>query len=63
MGKKKGRPVKENSKKERCFIRLSEDDIKMLNFVAATTGKSKSEIFRDGLRTTYNLERCKLFTD
>ena len=55
-----GRPKKDDSKKNRHCIRLSDDEEKMLEFVAERTGKSKTDVFRDGLRTNYNLEKFKL---
>lgn len=63
MGKKKGRPVKEGSRRNKCDIRLSDAEIEMLDFVSMRTGKTNSDVLREGLKTLYNLERCKLFTD
>lgn len=52
MGKK-GRPTVENAKNKRVNIRLSDGDIYSLKFIQDITGKTKADIFRDGLRNEY----------
>lgn len=52
MGKK-GRPTVENAKNKRVNIRLSDGDIYSLKFIQDIMGKTKADIFRDGLRNEY----------
>ena len=47
-----GRPT-ESPKTEQYRLRMSEEDIKMLDFCCKVTGKSKADIFRLGLKTVY----------
>lgn len=53
--KKRGRPMIENAKKERLGIRLSDEDINMLDYLCYQTGKSKSDIVRESLKIYRNL--------
>lgn len=45
------------------MVRLSEDDVKMLNFIVASSGESKSKVIRSGLKMMYNLEKVRSLTD
>lgn len=47
MGRKRGRPKDEDSKKYRLEIRLSREELGALEFIQRKTGKSKSEILRE----------------
>ncbi len=59
----RGRPKKENSKSYRYGLRLTEDEIRMLEEVCESTGESKSDIIRRGLTMIYNLNKYKLSED
>lgn len=52
----KGRPT-DNPKILNTRIRLSEEDVKRLEFCAQKTGLTKSEIIRQGIKEVY--ERLK----
>lgn len=51
----RGRYDKKRPKSEGMFVRLSREEIEQLEFIAAKTGKSKSDVIRDGIRIKYNL--------
>lgn len=52
----KGRPT-DDPKNLNTRIRLSEEDVKMLEFCTKVTGMKKSEVIRQGIREVY--ERLK----
>lgn len=49
----KGRPT-DNPKILNTRIRLSEDDVKKLEYCSKKTGKTKAEIIRKGIDKVYN---------
>lgn len=51
----RGRYGKKSPKTEGMFIRLSREEIEQLEFISTKTGKSKSDVIRDGIRIKYNL--------
>lgn len=51
--KKLGRPTN-NPKSHRVSFRLSEEDIEKINFCTEKTGKSKTDIIRNGISEIYN---------
>lgn len=53
MSPRIGRPKVENPKTFSTRIRLSEDDVKILKFCQEKTGKTKSDIIREGIRKVY----------
>ena len=53
MSPKLGRPTK-SPKNHETRIRMSDEDIKMLNACVAKTGRTKSDIIREGIREVYN---------
>ena len=53
MSPKLGRPT-QSPKNHETRIRMSDEDIKMLNACVAKTGKTKSDIIREGIREVYN---------
>lgn len=57
MSKKKGRPRKEFPREYQYRIRLSLGDIYTLEYIQDVTGKTKAEIFRDGLQSEYEKAR------
>ncbi|NLM16160.1 MAG: hypothetical protein GX221_00375 [Candidatus Riflebacteria bacterium] len=50
---KMGRPT-DNPKTEQYRLRMSDEDAFMLNFCAEKTGKTKSDILREGIKIIYN---------
>lgn len=50
---KKGRPT-DNPKISSTRIRLSEQDVQMLEYCAKNTGLTKSEIIRQGIKEVYD---------
>lgn len=53
MSPKLGRPT-QSPKNHETRIRMSDEDIKMLNACVAKTGRTKSDIIREGIREVYN---------
>lgn len=53
MNKKLGRPTQE-PKDFSTRIRMSDDDIKKLDYCCKITGKLKAEIIRQGIDNIYN---------
>ena len=56
---KLGRPKKEETKRWPFKLRMSEQEIRMLEYIQKSTGKTKSEIMLGGLKMSYNLEKSK----
>ena len=52
MSPRTGRPT-DNPKEKVLPVRLSEEDVKMLEYCAEVTGKPKAEIIRMGIREVY----------
>lgn len=53
MSPRTGRPT-DNPKNHETRIRMSDEDVAMLEYCAKATGKSKSDIIREGIREVYN---------
>ena len=53
MSPKLGRPT-QSPKNHETRIGMSDEDIKMLNACVAKTGRTKSDIIREGIREVYN---------
>lgn len=47
-----GRPT-DNPKKHETRIRMSDEDIKILEYCCKVTGKSRADIIREGIREIY----------
>lgn len=56
MEKKIGRPT-DSPKVKQYRLRMSDEEVSMLGYCCRKTGKSKAEIFREGLKSVY--ERLK----
>ena len=52
MVKKMGRPTN-NPKKHDTRIRMTEEDVEILNFCAEKTGMTKADVIRIGIRKVY----------
>lgn len=59
MSKKRGRPMKEYSKIDRVTIRMGGNEKDMLEYLTKKTGISISDIVRNGIRMSYNLEKSR----
>ena len=47
---KRGRPIKPDAKRDGINLRLSSDEIKMLNKLSERSGKSRTDILLDPIR-------------
>lgn len=54
-----GRPPKDNSRDKQYRVRLNDEEDNMLSYVSDSTGKQKSEIFRNALEDYYNKVRVQ----
>lgn len=52
MSPRTGRPT-DNPKKHETRIRMSDEDVEILEYCCRETGKSKSDIIREGIRDVY----------
>lgn len=52
MSPRTGRPT-DNPKKHETRIRMSDEDVKILEDCSKITGKSKADIIREGIRKVY----------
>lgn len=52
MSPRTGRPT-DNPKKHETRIRMSDEDVKILEYCSTITGKSKADIIREGIRKVY----------
>ena len=57
MEKKRGRPVKQDAKRKKISVRVGGTDVEKLNFLVNEKGMTYTEIFKQGLKMTYNLKR------
>ena len=53
--RKRGRPLKDGSKRYRKMIRMTREEFEMLDLVAGVTGKTMTDILMDGLRMQYKM--------
>ena len=54
MSKKMGRPLSDNPRNNKLFIRLTDEESKDLEQCCEITNKSKAAIARDGLKLVTN---------
>ena len=52
MSPRTGRPT-DNPKKHETRIRMSDEDIEILEYCCKATGKTKADIIREGIREVY----------
>lgn len=57
MGKRPG------DKTKRLNVRLTEMELDQLNAIVEKTGKSKTEIIREGIRMKFNLSKANMNLD
>lgn len=55
--RKRGRPRKENPGIKQVNLRLTRDEQEMLDFICYKTGKSRTDILKEGLKMEYNLTK------
>ena len=55
--KKRGRPCKDNKKSNQYRLRMTDEELAMLDFVSGKTGESKADVFRRLLKMAYNLAK------
>ena len=53
MPPRKGRPPKDDSRDKQYRIRLSDEELKKLEFCCKKTGLSKADVIRKGIETVY----------
>ena len=57
MGKKRGRPIKKDAKRKKISVRVEGTDVEKLDFLVNEKGMTYTEVFKEGLKMTYNLKR------
>ena len=57
MGKKRGRPIKQDAKQKKISVRIEGTDVEKLDFLVNEKGMTYTEVFKEGLKMTYNLKR------
>ena len=57
MGKKRGRPIKQDAKRKKTSVRIEGTDVEKLDFLVNEKGMTYTEVFKEGLKMTYNLKR------
>lgn len=55
--KKRGRPKVSNPRSNRCELRLSEEDLIMLDYICEKEYLTRAEALRRGIRIQYNLKK------
>lgn len=56
---KRGRPRKDSGKKSRLDLRVSEDDLKKLEYASSVLGMSKSDVIRNAIDVSYQMAKYK----
>ena len=54
-----GRPKKEITKNIMISIRLTDEETKMLEYIVSKTGKTMSQVIRDGLNIIHYYEQIR----
>ena len=49
-----GRPPSKNPKEHQKRIRMSDEDVEILDYCCKKTGRTQSDIIRDGIRKVYS---------
>ena len=57
MGKKLGRPAKQDAKRKKISVRVEGTDVEKLDYLINEKGMTYTEVFKEGLKMTYNLKR------
>lgn len=54
MSPRTGRPKVANPRRNDTRIRMTDEEVEMLNFCSEKTGKTKTEIIIDGIKRVYD---------
>ena len=57
--RKRGRPRKESSRKNRVQCKMTDDEYEMLRYLCDSQGKTMTDVLLGGVRTSYNLAKYK----
>ena len=57
MGKKRGRPIKQDAKRKKISVRIEGTDVEKLDFLVNEKRMTYTEIFKHGLKMIYNMKR------
>lgn len=57
MGKRRGRPIKQDAKRKKISVRVEGTDVEKLDFLVNEKCMTYTEIFKMGLKMIYNLKR------
>lgn len=55
----RGRPSEDGGRYNRLNVRLSDEEIKMIDYIAEKSDETKSEMIRNAIRMRYRLEKMK----
>ena len=55
--KKRGRPAKIGVKRKKISVRVEGTDVEKLDYLINEKGMTYTEVFKEGLKMTYNLKR------
>lgn len=55
--KKRGRPAKIGAKRKKISVRIEGTDIEKLDYLINEKGMTYTEVFKEGLKMTYNLRK------
>ena len=57
--RKRGRPPKESSRKNRVQCKMTDEEYEMLRYVCERQGKTMTDVLLGGVRASYNLAKYK----
>lgn len=60
MSPRTGRPPSDNPKRNNTRIRMSDNEIEMLEYCCKITGLSKADVIRKGIKTVYEQTKEKI---
>ena len=55
--KKRGRPAKIGAKSKKISVRVERTDVEKLDYLINEKGMTYTEVFKEGLKMTYNLRK------
>lgn len=61
MSKKRGRPVTDGAKSNRCEVRMTDEELEQLEYMIDKTGLTKTEVVRNALKMYHNLVKVQHF--
>ena len=57
--RKRGRPPKASSRKNRVQCKMTDDEFEMLRYLCESQKKTMTDVILGGLKTSYNLAKFK----